>query len=106
MRFVSVKDAYLLWHLIARVRIITLFIMVPLVVLKLVWVVLPVVGIWLYLGRLSGLYRSLFWFQALTLHSSRREGEPEIYEFMSRRDRGEHARRSLRYLIEKSRREP
>lgn len=95
MQFVTVKTAYHRWN--------------TLTVLEGLSVLTSTVG--LLVGSLSvtlagalavgvvdhyrRIYRALFWNQALALHSSKVDSEPEIYRFMSRRHRSEHARRSF-----------
>jgi len=92
MPFLSVKDAYVRWRQLARLQVAVIALAVLTAAFGFGWVVVPCFLAWVLLGRSGSRYEALFWNQALALHSSKREGEPEIYEFMSRRHREQHAR--------------
>lgn len=95
MKFISVKAAYLCLRHTKRIQAIMLGILVITIPLGLLWPAI-IAGLSLaYLERSRRLYHALFWNQALGLHSSKQDGVPEIYEFMTRRDRAKHARLSL-----------
>ena len=103
--FLSVRGAYENWHQLRYLQAIVTAALITSIVLGLLWAALVTGTAWVILDRSRRRYRALFWVQALALHSSKREGEPEIYEFMTKRDRSEHAKRSLEIFTKKSKEE-
>jgi hypothetical protein len=93
--FISVRSAYERWRQIARLQTVMLATMGASLVLGLLLPAFISFGSWAYLEGSRKLYRTLFWNQALALHSSKLEGEPKIYEFMTKRHQREHARLSV-----------
>lgn len=104
MPFLSVRDAYVRWRQLARLQVAVVIIAVLTAAFGFGWVVVPCILVQVLLGRARGRYEALFWNQALALHSSKREGEPEIYEFMSRRHREQHARLAAERFLRKDER--
>lgn len=93
MEFISTKRAYQRWLLAGRTEIVFAVITLLAASLALLWPAIIAGVSWAYLEGRRRLYRSLFWHDALDMYSFSGIGEPEIYEFMRKRHRQEHARR-------------
>lgn len=104
MTFLSVRDAYLAWRRTRREQLTAGGVAILIALLGFPWALLAGAGIWIYLERPRKRYEALFWNQALALHSSKREGEPEIYEFMSKRHQREHAQLAAERFLRKDER--
>jgi len=94
-RFVSLKDAYCLYHRLFWTECTMVFLALGTALLGLFWGTIPCLVAWGLLERSHKRYRDLFWSQAVALHNAQDEGEPEIYQFMTKRDREKHARMAL-----------
>jgi len=94
-RFVSLKDAYCLYHQLLWTECTMALLASGTALLGLFWGTIPCLVAWALLERSRRRYRDLFWSQAVALHNAQDEGEPEIYEFMTKRDRDKHARLAL-----------
>lgn len=95
MEFVSVKEAYQRSSKYTVVQNTVLVGSGVMLVIDEPWVAFIGGGVWFVMNRSRRFYRAVFWNQAMSLHSSKVEGEPVIYEFMSDSDKRKHARRSL-----------
>lgn len=102
--FVSVRDAYHLWRQVFWSQCIAAALVTGFTLLGFIWGALVPLGAWIYLERPRRRYRALFWNQALALHSSKVQGEPEIYAFMSKRHQREHARLAVERFLRKDER--
>lgn len=101
MKFVSTKRAYRRWQRVVTVEIVMIIVITVSLSLGDLWPTL-IAGLSLaYLDGERRLYRTLFWLDALRLHASVTDGEPEIYQFMKHRHQREHARRVFEERMKK-----